>query len=290
MKSKHTAVRKMLWLIMLANLAVAAAKTAAGISANSRSILADGIHSAADSFSNVLGLIGIHFAKKPEDRRHPYGYGKFEVIASMFIGIMLSYTALKLIISALSGIASPTAVKADTAEISVMAITLIINSAVAALEYRAGKRLSSRILITDSRHTRGDILVSCAVLLGIAAMRFGAPQTLDCVISICVAAVIMISGLQILGECAEILTDRAAVDIKSITELLDSSEDIINVHKIRSRGDSSKLFIDLHVIVRPDMDVSRAHELAHALESALRRRFGAPTEVSIHIEPDDGKH
>ncbi len=106
----------------------------------------------------------------------------------------------------------------------------------------------------------------------------------------CIAVFILVSGMKILAECAEILTDRAAVDAKSITDILDSSEDVINIHGIRSRGDSSRLFIDLHIIVRPDMDVNRAHKLAHGLESALRQHFGAATEVNIHIEPDDGRH
>ena len=50
---------------------------------------ADGFHSLTDGSSNIIGLIGIHFASKPVDEEHPYGHKKFEILAGLFISVML---------------------------------------------------------------------------------------------------------------------------------------------------------------------------------------------------------
>jgi len=56
---------------------------------------ADGFHSLADGSSNVVGLIGIHFASKPEDKEHPYGHNKYETLAGLFISVMLFFAGGK---------------------------------------------------------------------------------------------------------------------------------------------------------------------------------------------------
>ncbi|NLW24814.1 MAG: cation transporter, partial [Clostridia bacterium] len=66
-------VQQVLLLILFANLAVSLTKIALGYLINSTSMTADGFHSLSDASSNIIGLIGIHFASQPVDEDHPYG-------------------------------------------------------------------------------------------------------------------------------------------------------------------------------------------------------------------------
>ena len=82
-------IRQVLFLILLANLLVAALKIIIGSIIKSASMTADGFHSLSDGSSNIIGLIGIHFAAKPEDEDHPYGHHKYETLAGLFIAVIL---------------------------------------------------------------------------------------------------------------------------------------------------------------------------------------------------------
>ena len=82
-------IRRVLWVILVLNLAVAAAKYVYGLMSGSASMQADGIHSVFDSAGNVVGLVGIALAARPADDSHPYGHAKFETYASLVIGVLL---------------------------------------------------------------------------------------------------------------------------------------------------------------------------------------------------------
>ena len=87
MKATHgRQVERVLWIVLLLNMAVAAAKFFYGLASGSASMQADGIHSVFDSLGNVIGLIGISLAARPADAGHPYGHSKFETYGSLAIG------------------------------------------------------------------------------------------------------------------------------------------------------------------------------------------------------------
>ncbi|HEX2954912.1 MAG TPA: cation transporter, partial [Bacillota bacterium] len=91
----YHAVRFVLWIILIANFAVAAAKILIGYWIKSNSLSADGIHSLTDGSSNIVGLIGIHFAFQPEDKEPPYGHKKFETLTGLFIAAMLVFLGFR---------------------------------------------------------------------------------------------------------------------------------------------------------------------------------------------------
>ncbi len=290
MEGNGKRVRRILRLVLIANAAVSAVKLAVGASCGSMSVLADGFHSVSDSASNIVGLIGVRLASKPIDTKHPYGHGKFEIMSALFIGIMLMMIAAKLVFGAAEGFFKPRAVMFEGLDMILMAATLLINIFVSAAEFRAGKRLSSAVLVADSIHTRGDCMISGAVLVGMALIRAGLPACLDAVISLAVAAAVMLSALRIIKECTDVLVDSAAVSSDEVRELLMKSPEVRDVHKIRSRGMSGSVFIDLHAVVDPNENVCDMHTLSHRLEEMLKEHFGLETQVCIHIEPDDGMH
>src|SRR5687767_9774752 len=89
-------VRRVLFVILLANWAVAVAKLAFGLLSGSAAVTADGLHSFVDGGSNVLGLVAMSIAARPADEDHPYGHGKFEALASLGIGAMVGIAMLEL--------------------------------------------------------------------------------------------------------------------------------------------------------------------------------------------------
>ena len=107
MTDYYRQVKRVLWTILAANLTVAVAKIVMGSLINSTSLTADGFHSLTDGSANIIGLIGIHFASQPVDQDHPYGHGKFEMFAGLFIAGMLFVMAGKIIIEAIGRFIKP---------------------------------------------------------------------------------------------------------------------------------------------------------------------------------------
>ncbi len=286
----YKTVKMTLWWILAANLAAALIKIGIAAAWNSRSVLADGIHSVSDGASNIVGLIGIWLAAKPRDRKHPYGHSKYEILASLLIGMMLAMMAVRILSGAVTSFSTPLVLTMHTGQVLLMVFTMALNGVVAITEFRLGKKLNSTILIADSLHTRGDLLISGAVLMGVLGIQAGLPGWLDGAMSILVALAVLASAWKIIKACVDVLVDSACVDSSEVRDLLLCVPGIYDVHEIRSRGKAPDVFIDLHVIVDPQKSVRCAHALSHGLEAILKEHFGANTEVTIHIEPNDGRH
>src|SRR5262245_52065625 len=72
-----------------ANLAIAAAKTAAAIATGSSAMLAEAIHSYADSGNQLLLLWGMRQAKRPPSPDYPLGWGKAVFFWSFIVALVL---------------------------------------------------------------------------------------------------------------------------------------------------------------------------------------------------------
>ena len=287
-KTIYKQVQTVLFVILIANLSVAVLKIAVGTIINSASMTADGFHSLSDGSSNIIGLIGIKLASKPKDEDHPYGHGKFETLASLFICAMLFTIAGKVIIDAIDTFRNPVLPDITLASLLAMIFTLIVNLFVTIIEYRKGKKLQSQILISDSIHTRSDIYVSIGVLVTLVGVKLGLPPIIDPIASLIVAGFIIHAGYEIFQESKNILVDTSTVDSEKITKLVLDFKQVKGVHNIRSRGSQNNVHIDLHLLVDPKMTVEESHELEHQIEHAVRESLYPNAEVLAHIEPFKG--
>ncbi|NLZ38183.1 MAG: cation transporter [Firmicutes bacterium] len=278
-------VKKILWIILFANTAVAVLKVIVGSIINSSSMIADGFHSFTDGSSNIVALIGVHFASKPIDEDHPYGHGKFEMLAGLFIAGMLFMLSGKIILDAAKRIFDPVLPDITLESLLVLLFTLIVNIFVSSFEYKAGKKLNSQILISDSMHTRSDIFISIGVLAALIGIKLGLPPIVDPLLSFIVAGFIIHTAYEIFTANSDILVDRVAVDANKIKEIVLSFAEVKDVHKIRSRGSSNDLHIDMHIMTEPSLSVEESHELIHQIEDKIKYELNKNVQLIAHIEP-----
>ncbi|MDF2530824.1 MAG: putative cation efflux rotein [Clostridia bacterium] len=280
-------VKKVLWLILIANLSVAALKIIVGTIIKSSSLTADGFHSLTDGSSNIVGLIGIHFASKPVDEEHPYGHSKFETLAGLFIAVMLFILGLRIISSAFSNMlhAIPTVPEVTIPSLAALLVTLAINIFVAGYEFKQGTLLNSTILISDSLHTRSDIFVSIGVLFTLVCVRLGFPPIIDSMASLIVSIFVLHAAYEIFSETSGVLVDQAVVSSEEIKNILMNFPQVKNVHKIRSRGCNHHIYIDLHLLVEPYMSIESSHKLMHEIEERLCFDLKKSVQAYIHLEP-----
>lgn len=283
-KTHYREIRLILVLILLLNWAVAAAKIFYGIFSRCSSMTADGFHSLADGASNIVGLVGIHFACQPTDKDHPYGHKKYETLFSMVIAALLLIVAYNLIKEGIERLHHPINPTIDIRNFAVMFITLGINLWVTRYERATGKRLHSDILISDSLHTKADIFTSISVIATLVLIKLGFPL-LDPVATLVISIFIIRAAYQIIKESSAVLCDTAILDDKKIADIVLSVEDVVTCHKIRTRGRPDDIHVDLHVQVRRDMHVDRAHNISYAIEETIKNKMPEVTDVVVHMEP-----
>lgn len=283
--NNYKKVKKVLWVILFANFAVAILKIVIGTAIKSASMTADGFHSISDGSSNIVGLIGISIASKPKDKDHPYGHRKFEVMASLFIGAMLVFVAGKIVLDAIDRFKNPITPNINVESLIILLITLCINIFVCTYEKRVGNKLNCYILISDSMHTKSDISVSIGVLATLVCVKLGLPATIDPITSLIVAGFILHAAYEIFKESTGVLVDQAMVDEDYIKLIVEEFEEVEGVHKIRSRGSKSDIHIDMHVLVNPEVSVEKSHILTHKIEDKIKQELDNNVQVIVHIEP-----
>lgn len=280
-------IRGVLVVVLVLNVAVAAAKLGWGYAIGSVSMVADGFHSLFDGASNVIGLVGIALAARPADRDHPYGHGKYETYASAAIGAMLAIAAYNVGSTAVGRlIAGGPAPRIDAVAFAVMFVTLAVNIGVTLYERSVGKRLGSDILVADASHTASDALVSIGVIGGLIAVRAGYPAA-DPLIALGVAAVIAYTAWDVFRQATVTLSDSARIEPSRISVVVREVPGVLGCHHIRTRGSTAEVYVDLHVQVEPSATVEAGHAVAEAVERAICHSFTEVVDVVAHLEPYD---
>jgi cation diffusion facilitator family transporter len=281
---RYRGISRVLIGVLLANATVAVAKLAFGYMTQSVAIISDGYHSFTDSFSNIIGLVGLRASRKPPDLEHPYGHRKYETLTAAGIFVALILVVEEVLRAAVSSLREGGAPRVTEASFVVMVGTLVINLAVVGYERRKGRELSSELLLADAMHTRSDVFTSLGVIASLIGVKLGFPA-LDAIGGIVVAFFIAVTGIEIARNTGRILSDRFAMDAEDIRDVVMSVPDVMGCHHIRTRGSADHVFLDLHVWMSGETRLDRAHHVSHVVKDTLMAKYPQIADAIIHIEP-----
>lgn len=282
---RYAAVATVLLRVLFLNLGVAVAKIAFGYASGAISILSDGFHSLTDAASNVVGLIGVRAAGRPPDADHPYGHRKYETVAAATVSIFLLLIVLEVLRNAfnhLTGRSSPPSI--TVSGFGVMLATVVVNLVVVRYESRQAEDLGSEVLLADAMQTRGDVWTSFTVMAALIGARSGM-LILDPLAALIVAAFIGHAGYQIARATTRILSDRIVIAESDLEHVVMSVPGVLGCHRIRTRGSSDHVFLDLHVWLPGSMGLTEAHHVSHVVKDRLTSRYPQIVDAIIHIEP-----
>ena len=283
--TRYADVARVLTRVLALNLLVAAAKIGFGYASGAISILSDGFHSLTDAASNVVGLVGVSAAGRPPDADHPYGHRKYETVAAAGVNVFLLLVIIEVLRNAFNHLTGRAPLHdIGRASFVVMIATIAVNLIVVAYESREAARLRSEMLLADAMQTRGDVWSSLTVIAALAGARAGVP-ILDPIAALVVAGFIAHAGYQVWRATAGILSDRIVIADAELQRVVMSVPGVLGCHRIRTRGASDHVFLDLHVWLPPDMRLHDAHELSHVVKDRLMARYPQIADAVIHIEP-----
>lgn len=280
-------IRSVTYFGMVINVVLSAIKLMVGLAVSSLALVADGVHSLSDLVTDVAVLLGSHLGSKKPDRTHPYGHGRIETFSAILIALILMAVGAAMVYQATLAIAQNEATKAHW---GILAVALVSIAAKEAL-YRVTKRVAvqshSSALYANAWHHRSDALSSAAVVIGYILLRFGFDHG-DQLAAIAVGLMVMFVGVKIAGGSLRELTE-GAVDpetIEHVKGVIDANLGVRQWHRLRTRTVGRELFLDVHILVDPELNVAAAHEISEKLEAALDEQLSWPVNITVHIEPD----
>jgi cation diffusion facilitator family transporter len=286
-ESANKQIRFVTNLGIVGNLVLSAVKVGVGLSAGSMALVADGVHSLSDMATDVAVLLGVYFGSKQPDEKHQYGHGRIETFSAGFIGIALIGVGGVMIQRAAAGIAAGRYVRPGFIVLFVAIFSIVVKE----LLYRATKKVAvqthSSALYANAWHHRSDSLSSVAVVAGFVSLQFGFKYG-DQLAAVAVGLMIILVGIRVMTDCLSELTE-SAIDpdtIEHIKHVINANSSIRQWHKLRTRTVGREVFLDLHILVKADLNVAAAHEIAESLESALNEQITRPVNITVHIEPD----
>jgi len=280
-------IKSITYLGLAVNVSLAAVKIVIGFFAGSLALIADGIHSLSDLITDVAVLLGVRLGSKAPDQSHPYGHGRAETLSAGLIALVLIIVGGAMIYYATMAIARE---EVTTPRIAVL-IVAILSIASKEWLYRVTQKVAveshSAALYANAWHHRSDALSSVAVVAGFISLEFGFGHG-DQVAAIAVGLMIIWVGVRVIGDSLRELTEGAvdADTVEHIRNIINANSSIRQWHRLRTRTVGREVFIDLHILVDPNLSIVTAHEIASSLESALHQQIARPVNITVHVEPD----
>ncbi|OEJ26609.1 cation diffusion facilitator family transporter [Streptomyces agglomeratus] len=286
---------------LAANLAIAVAKFVAFLFSGSSSMLAESVHSLADSGNQGLLLLGGKKAKREATPQHPFGYGRERYIYAFLVSIVLfSVGGMFAIYEGYEKIKHPHEIEAWYWPVGVLVFAIIAES------------FSFRTAIVESNQTRGNLswkdfirrakapelpvvlLEDLGALVGLILALVGVSLAIatgdgiwDGIGTLCIGILLIIIAIVLAAETKSLLLGEAAgtEDVDKIQAALVDGETVTRVIHMRTLHlGPEELLVAAKIAVRHD---ETATEVAHAINAAEDRiRAAVPIARVIYLEPD----
>jgi cation diffusion facilitator family transporter len=287
---------------LVANLGIAITKFVAWLLTGSSSMLAESIHSVADSGNQALLLIGGKRAQRKATAEHPFGYGRDRYIYAFIVAIVLfSVGGLFALYEAYHKISHPEPIETwQWVPIVVLVIAIGLES------------FSFRTAIKESNHVRGKtswvqfirrakapelpvvLLEDAGALLGLVFALFGVTLTLitgngiwDGIGTAAIGLLLVVIAAVLAVETKSLLLGEGAnpEDVRTIEAAVLAGAGVERIIHMKTLylGPDELLVAAKIAVPRSE----RAEELAvHINEAEARIRAALPVARVIYLEPD----
>lgn len=274
---------------IIANTGLFGLKMWAGIVSGSIALTADAWHTLSDSISSVIVILGVKLSSRKPDKKHPFGHGRWEQIAAIFIGFLLGLIAYDFLKDSIIQFSNKESANFGTLAIVVTIISILAKEGLAQYAFYIGKKTDNLSVKADGWHHRTDALSSVIVLIGIFFTdRF---WWIDSVLGIIIALMLFYAAYEIIKDAIDkILGERPSKElIEKIYTLIETNyHENVEPHHYHIHNYVNSKELTFHIKVDDKMDVLSAHDIATNIEKIIKKELNII--ATIHIEPKGFKH
>ena len=283
-------VRQATWIGLAANIALSGMKFMAGLFGHSQALVADAVHSLTDTTTDLAVIIGSYYWARPPDEDHPYGHQRVETIVTLFVGFVLGAAGLMVGWEALNALREEPPRQPKSIALVVAAISIVCKEVLYRWTAAVSRRIMSPALAANAWHHRTDAISSLPVFLAVGgAMLFPQWALLDLVGAVVVAIFILHAAFKIIWPGLKELVDAGAPEeiCREIIALAHGNTHVKQVHGIRTRYVSTRILVDLHVVIDGNLSVRVGHDIAEDVKERILHNGPEVIDVIVHIEPEE---
>ncbi len=269
------------------NLFLFAIKLIIGIFSSSIAITADAFNNLTDAGSSVISLFGFILSGQKADKEHPFGHGRIEYIAGMFISIAIIFVGVELLRSSIGKIIHPGEFVFNIYVAIVLIVSILVKLYMAYYNRRCGKKIQSSVLFAVATDSISDAIATSAIFLSSVFMYFTHIQ-IDGFVGLLVSLLIIKSGIDAVIKTSSPLLggipDREFV--KRVEEIVRQNPETVGIHDlvVHDYG-PNKIFVSLHMEVDGSKEIFVLHDAADLVERQISDELGC--EAVIHMDPID---
>ncbi len=277
---------------IIVNLILVAFKATVGLISGSIAIILDALNHLSDALSAILTIIGTFLSAKKPDKKHPYGHGRIEYLASIAISAIVLLTGVEAFYESVKKIISPQPAVYSVATILVVVAAIFVKLIFGRFVLTKGKSLNSGSLIATGTDALSDAALSASTLIGIfisLIFKISPEGYIGALISIMILRAAYDIMRQTLDEMIGIRVDKQLTDeIKSAIAKIDKH--VLGVYdlSIHSYG-PNKLVGSAHIQVDDDLRAREIHHITKNIEYGIYEKFNIILTVGIYASNSTGK-
>ncbi|MDR2555158.1 MAG: cation diffusion facilitator family transporter [Fibromonadaceae bacterium] len=272
---------------IIVNSALFAAKLYAGVITGSIALIADAWHTLSDSLSSLVVIIAVKISSKKPDSEHPFGHGRWEQIAALFIAFFLAVIAYDFAKDSIARFSHKEPTNFGMLAIVVTAMSVIVKELLAQYAFYLYRKTGNLTLKADGWHHRSDALSSVVVLIGIIfALKYPQAWWMDSVLGLTISLMLFYAVYEIAKETVTKLLGESpsAEFIEKICSAVSSLNlGDLKLHHFHIHNYVNHQELTMHIRLDGQKSIEEGHRIATAIEKKLRSDFGLHT--TVHIEP-----
>ena len=239
-----------------------------------------------DLIASLVTAFGVASALRPPDHKHRYGHGKAEPLAALAQSVFIIGSSVILVYEAISRLYHPHEIENETIGYIVMAVAIVLTIVLVVFQHRVVHATHSAAIGADRLHYVGDLAINLAVVVAFILHQATGQSWFDPVFAGCIALGLLFSAFHILKYSLGALMDAELSEEqrKKITEVVLQQNGVRGVHDMRTRSDSDRIFIELHVEMDGDLTLLESHELSEKIEDAVSAAI-PNADIVIHQDP-----
>ena len=274
------------------NLLLVAGKAFVGFLSGSMAIVMDAVNNLTDALSSIVTMIGTKIAARKPDKKHPYGHGRTEYLASMVVGVIVLFAGAMAVYEAVKGIiADPTGSNPPVYEIPML---IIIGVAIGVKVFlglffrKRGKKYKSDALVDSGVDALFDALLSLSTLVG-ALISFLVKVSIENYLAAFIGVFILRAGIKMLIQSYSLLIGERAEkeDTQKLRRKIASYEGVRGVYDLLLHNyGPSRSMASAHIEVDDKMTAKEIHELTRRITGEVYADTGIILTLGIYSSGD----
>ena len=267
------------------NLILFAVKLAVGVACGAVAVVADALNNLSDAGTSLAMIFGFRIAGRPADAEHPFGHGRAEYLAGLFVAAVILLVGVELFRTSIEKIFAPEPLSIDRIGVIFLALSLLLKVGLASMYFKVGKRIQSAALEAAGTDSLTDCIATTGVLVSLGAYAL-AGINIDGWAGVFVSGFILYSGWEALRAAADPLMGTAndsalASDIRRIVM---EERGVLGVHDLVLHGyGAGRTFATLDIELPAEMPLIEAHNIADRVERRIQSALSI--SVTVHIDP-----